>query len=61
MIFFLGFFYQVPYPVAMFPLNARYGTKEINNRVAKGVTSGVTLSSGLVRIVRNFQQLYRDS
>ena len=30
----------------MFPLNARYGTKEINNRVAKGVPSGVSLASG---------------
>ena len=30
----------------MFPLNAAYGTKEINNRVAQGVPSGVSLARG---------------
>ena len=30
----------------MFPLNAEYGTKEINNRTAPGVPSGVTLAPG---------------
>ena len=30
----------------MFPLNAEYGTKEINNRVAQGVPSEVTLAPG---------------
>ena len=32
--------------VAMFPLNATYGTKEINNRTALGVPSGVSLAPG---------------
>ena len=40
-------FYQVPDPVALFPLNSAYGTKEINNRVAAGVkSSGVTFGAG---------------
>ena len=40
-------FYQVPDPVALFPLNSAYGTKEINNRVAAGVKgSGVTFGAG---------------
>ena len=30
----------------MFPLNAEYGTKEINNRVAQGLPSAVTLAPG---------------
>ena len=30
----------------MFPLNATYGTKEINNRTAPGVPSGVSLAPG---------------
>ena len=30
----------------MFPLNAAYGTKEISNRVASGVPSGVSLALG---------------
>ena len=30
----------------MFPLNATYGTKEINNRTAPGVPSGVSLAQG---------------
>ena len=40
------FCYQVPDPVAFFPLNSKYGTKEINNRVAQGFPSGVTLAPG---------------
>ena len=40
------FFYQVPDPVAFFPLNAAYGTKEINNRAVKGIPRGVTLAPG---------------
>ena len=39
-------FYQVPYPVALFPLNSAFGTKEIKNRIAKGVPTGVTLAPG---------------
>ena len=40
-------FYQVPDPVALFPLNSASGTKEINNRVAAGVaSSGVTFGAG---------------
>ena len=32
--------------MASFPLNATYGTKEINNRTASGVLSGVSLAPG---------------
>ena len=39
-------FYQVPEPVALFPLNSTFGTKEIKNRVAAGDASGVTLAPG---------------
>ena len=38
--------FKVPDPVAFFPLNAAYGTKEINNRAVKGILSGVTLAPG---------------
>ena len=38
--------YQVPDLVAFYPLNAAYGTKEIDNRVAQGVPSGVRLAPG---------------
>ena len=41
------FLYQVPDPVAFFPLNAEFGTKEINNCVALGVPSGVNLAPGI--------------
>ena len=37
---------KVPDPVAFFPLNAAYGTKEINNRAVKGIPRGVTLAPG---------------
>ena len=37
---------QVPDHVALFPLNAAYGTKEVSNRVAQGVPSGVSLAPG---------------
>ena len=37
---------KVPDPVAFFPLNADYGTKEIDNRAVKGIPHGVTLASG---------------
>lgn len=37
-------FYQVPDPVTLFPLNSTFGTKEIKNRVASGVASGLTLA-----------------
>jgi len=39
-------FYQVPDPVALFPLNSTFGTKEINNRVAEWNASGVTFAPG---------------
>ena len=41
-------FYQVelPDPVALFPLNSTFGTKEIKNRVATRNASGVTLAPG---------------
>ena len=38
--------FKVPDPVAFFPLNAAYGTKEINNRAVKGIPRGVTLAPG---------------
>ncbi|CAH3188395.1 unnamed protein product, partial [Porites evermanni] len=37
---------QVPEPVALFPLNSTFGTKEIKSRVAAGDASGVTLAPG---------------
>ena len=42
----MTFFYQVPDPVAFFPLNAAYGTKEIDNRTEKGIPRGVILAPG---------------
>ena len=39
-------FYQVPEPIALFPLNSTFGTKEIKNRVAEGHASKVTLAPG---------------
>ncbi|CAH3018813.1 unnamed protein product [Porites evermanni] len=33
-------------PVAFFPLNAAYGTKEINNRTVNGILGAVTLAPG---------------
>ena len=38
--------FKVPDPVAFFPLNAVYGTKEIDNRAVKGIPHGVTLAPG---------------
>ncbi|CAH3018812.1 unnamed protein product [Porites evermanni] len=38
--------FKVPDPVAFFPLNAAYGTKEINNRAVKGILGAVTLAPG---------------
>ena len=38
--------FKVPDPVVFFPLNAAYGTKEINNRAVKGIPRGVTLAPG---------------
>ena len=38
--------YQVPDPVAMFPLNAAYGTKDVKNSASPGIPSGVYLSTG---------------
>ena len=38
--------HQVPDPVALFPLNNAYGTKEIKDRAAPGIPSGVHLSTG---------------
>ena len=43
-------FYQVPEPVALFPLNSTFETREIKNRVAAGVPSGVTLALGPDRV-----------
>ena len=39
-------FYQVPEPVALFPLNSTFETREIKDRVAAGVPRGVTLALG---------------
>ena len=38
--------FKVPDPVVFFPLNAAYGTKEINNLAVKGIPRGVTLAPG---------------
>ena len=38
--------YQVPEPVAFFPLNVTYGTKEIKNRTAQGEPIQVSLAPG---------------
>lgn len=38
--------YQVPDPVAFFPLNFAYGTREIQDRVPQGITSKVMLAPG---------------
>ena len=43
---FVVFLKKGPDPVALFPLNAKYGTKEINNRVSQGVPKGVRLAPG---------------
>ena len=40
------FSYQVPEPVAFFPLNVTYGTKEIKNRTAQGEPIQVNLAPG---------------
>ncbi|XP_068670501.1 uncharacterized protein [Montipora foliosa] len=37
---------QVPDPIAFFPLNDEYGTKEMKNRAPQGNTTGVKLSQG---------------
>ncbi|XP_068715836.1 uncharacterized protein [Montipora foliosa] len=36
----------VPDPIAFFPLNGQYGTKEMNNRARQGNPTGVKLSQG---------------
>ena len=46
MLFVKSLPYQVPELVALFPLNAAYGTKEINNRTAPGDPSGISLAPG---------------
>lgn len=38
--------YQVPDPVAMFPLNSAYGTKDVKNSASPGIPNGVYLSTG---------------
>ena len=43
---YFALFYQVPDPVALFPLNSTFGAKEIKNRVAEGNATGVTLAPG---------------
>lgn len=37
---------SVPDPVAVYPLNSKYQTKEIKNRVPQGVAVGVSLADG---------------
>ena len=37
---------SVPDPVAVFPLNSKYQTREIKNRVPQGVAVGVSLADG---------------
>ena len=38
--------HQVPDPLAYFPLNAMYGTKEIKDRAPQGIPHGVNLAPG---------------
>ena len=38
--------YQFPVAVALFPLNATFGTQEINNRTAQGIPNNVHLAPG---------------
>ena len=40
------FLLLVPQPVILFPLNAEYQTRDIKNRTAPGITSGVSLAPG---------------
>ena len=42
----LFFILSVPTPVILFPLNAEYQTRDIKNRTAPGVPSGVSLTPG---------------
>ena len=43
---YFALFYQVPEPIALFPLNSTFGTKEIKNRVTEGHASEVSLAPG---------------
>ena len=40
------FLFSVPQPVVLFPLNAKYQTRDIKNRTAPGIPSGVSLAPG---------------
>ena len=40
------FRFSVPQPVILFPLNAEYETRDIKNRTAPGIPSGVSLAPG---------------
>ena len=43
---YLFFLFSVPQPVILFPLNAEYETRDIKNRTAPGIPSGVSLALG---------------
>ena len=43
---FLFVAFSVPDPVALYPLNAKYTTQEINNRQPQGTPVGVSLAPG---------------
>ena len=40
------FLFSVPQPVILFPFNAEYQTRDIKNRTAPGIPSGVSLAPG---------------
>ena len=42
----ISFLFSVPRPVILFPLNAKYQTRDIKNRTAPGIPSGVSLAPG---------------
>ena len=42
----ISFLFSVPQPVILFPLNAEYQTRDIKNRTAPGIPSGVSLAPG---------------
>ena len=43
---YLFFLFSVPQPVILFPFNAEYQTRDIKNRTAPGIPSGVSLAPG---------------
>ena len=38
--------FNIPHPIALYPLNSKYGTRELNNRQTQGTLVGVSLAAG---------------